>query len=77
MKVAKDRVVSLAYQLRAENDVLVNKSQVSASLEYLHDYGSLIPGLEKRWKTLPQMAAFDISIETNDAYGPYVKNLVQ
>ena len=37
MKVAKDLVVSLAYQVRTEDGVLVDESPVSAPLDYLHD----------------------------------------
>ena len=47
MKVAKDLVVSLAYQVRTEDGVLVDESPVSAPLDYLHGHGSLIAGLEK------------------------------
>ncbi|MGS6270901.1 peptidylprolyl isomerase, partial [Enterobacter hormaechei] len=46
MKVAKDLVVSLAYQVRTEDGVLVDESPVSAPLDYLHGHGSLISGLE-------------------------------
>lgn len=42
MKVAKDLVVSLAYQVRTEDGVLVDESPVSAPLDYLHGHGSLI-----------------------------------
>ena len=35
MKVAKDLVVSLAYQVRTEDGVLVDESPVSAPLDYL------------------------------------------
>lgn len=77
MKVAKDRVVSLAYQLRTEDGVLVDESPVSAPLEYLHGHGSLISGLEKALDEHSAGDSFDISIEANDAYGPYDENLVQ
>ena len=39
MKVAKDLVVSLAYQVRTEDGVLVDESPVSAPLDYLHGHG--------------------------------------
>ena len=52
MKVAKDLVVSLAYQVRTEDGVLVDESPVSAPLDYLHGHGSLISGLELRWKVM-------------------------
>ncbi|HCF8538020.1 peptidylprolyl isomerase, partial [Salmonella enterica subsp. enterica serovar Montevideo] len=38
MKVAKDLVVSLAYQVRTEDGVLVDESPVSAPLDYLHGH---------------------------------------
>ena len=50
MKVAKDLVVSPAYQVRTEDGVLVDESPVSAPLDYLHGHGSLIAGLEKHSK---------------------------
>ncbi len=40
MKVAKDTVVSPAYQVRTEDGVLVDESPVSAPLDYLHGHGS-------------------------------------
>ncbi len=48
MKVAKDLVVSPAYQVRTEDGVLVDESPVSAPLDYLHGHGSLISGPGKR-----------------------------
>ena len=39
----RDRV-SLAYQVRTEDGVLVDESPVSAPLDYLHGHGSLISG---------------------------------
>ncbi len=74
MKVAKDLVVSLAYQVRTEDGVLVDESPVSAPLDYLHGHGSLI------W---PETALeghevgdkFDVAVGANDAYGQYDETL--
>lgn len=52
MKVAKDLVVSLAYQVRTEDGVLVDESPVSAPLDYLHGHGSLISAWKRRWKVM-------------------------
>ncbi len=51
MKVAKDLVVSLAYQVRTEDGVLVDESPVSAPLDYLHGHGSpdFRPGKRAGW----------------------------
>lgn len=76
-KVAKDLVVSLAYQVRTEDDVLVDESLASAPLDYLHGRGSLISGLEKALEGRSVGEHFDIEIQADDAYGQYDDNLVQ
>ncbi len=77
MKVAKDRVVSLAYQVRTEDGVLVDESPASAPLDYLHGHGSLISGLENALENHEAGDKFDVNIGANDAYGQYDDNLVQ
>ncbi|MBI6550162.1 peptidylprolyl isomerase [Xenorhabdus lircayensis] len=77
MKVVKDLVVSLAYQVRTEDGVLVDESPVSAPLDYLHGRGSLISGLEKAVEGREAGERFDVSVEADDAYGQYDENLVQ
>jgi len=77
MKVAKDLVVSLAYQVRTEDGVLVDESPVSAPLDYLHGHGSLISGLENALDGHEVGDKFDVAVGANDAYGQYDDNLVQ
>ncbi|MCX8958901.1 peptidylprolyl isomerase [Erwinia psidii] len=77
MKVAKDLVVSLAYQVRTEDGVLVDESTVSAPLDYLHGHGSLIAGLEKALENHEAGDKFEVNIAADDAYGQYDDNLVQ
>ncbi|AWK40388.1 peptidylprolyl isomerase [Photorhabdus laumondii subsp. laumondii] len=77
MKVAKDLVVSLAYQVRTEDGVLVDESPASAPLDYLHGRGSLISGLEKALEGREAGESFDVSVQADDAYGQYDDNLVQ
>lgn len=77
MKVAKDLVVSLAYQVRTEDGVLVDESPVSAPLDYLHGHGSLISGLENALEGHEVGDKFDVAVGANDAYGQYDDNLVQ
>lgn len=77
MKVAKDLVVSLAYQVRTEDGVLVDESPVSAPLDYLHGHGSLISGLETALDGHEVGDKFDAAVGANDAYGQYDENLVQ
>ncbi|ANI30425.1 peptidylprolyl isomerase [Yersinia entomophaga] len=77
MKVAKDLVVSLAYQVRTEDGVLVDESPVSAPLDYLHGHGSLISGLEKALEGHEAGDRFDVRVSADDGYGNYDENLVQ
>ncbi|HCZ42500.1 MAG TPA: peptidylprolyl isomerase, partial [Escherichia coli] len=46
MQVAQVLLVSLAYQVRTEEGVLVDESPVSAPLDCVHGHGSLVAGLE-------------------------------
>ncbi|EOX7620784.1 TPA: peptidylprolyl isomerase [Proteus mirabilis] len=77
MKVANDLVVSLAYQVRTEDGVLVDESPVSAPLDYLHGRGSLISGLENALTGREVGEKFDVEVASDDAYGQYDENLVQ
>lgn len=77
MKVAKDLVISLAYQVRTEDGVLVDESPASAPMDYLHGRGSLISGLEKALEGRAVGEHFDVEVASDDAYGQYDENLVQ
>ena len=77
MKVAKDLVVSLAYQVRTEDGVLVDESPVSAPLDYLHGHGSLIAGLENALEGHEAGDSFDVRVNADEGYGSYDENLVQ
>ena len=77
MKVAKDIVVSLAYQVRTEDGVLVDESTVTAPLDYLHGHGALIAGLENALENRSTGDKFDVFIPTNEAYGEFDDDLVQ
>ena len=77
MKVAKDLVVSLAYQVRTEDGVLVDESPASAPLDYLHGRGALISGLESALDGRVAGDVFDVDVGANDAYGQHDENLVQ
>lgn len=77
MKIAKDTVVSLAYQVRTKDGVIVDEATAVAPLEYLHGAGDLIKGLENALDGRQIGDKFDVEIEANNAYGDYNENLVQ
>ncbi|WP_392558799.1 peptidylprolyl isomerase [Orbus mooreae] len=77
MKIAKDNVVSIAYQVRTKDGVLVDEATAVAPLEYLHGAGNLIKGLEDALVGRVAGDKFDVEVASNNAYGDYNDNLVQ
>jgi len=77
MKIAKDSVVSLAYQVRTKDGVLVDEATAVAPLEYLQGAGNLIKGLEDALAGRQAGDKFDVDVSSNNAYGDYNDNLVQ
>jgi len=77
MKIAKDSVVSLVYQVRTKDGVLVDEATAVAPLEYLQGAGNLIKGLEDALEGREAGDKFDVEVSSNNAYGDYNDNLVQ
>jgi FKBP-type peptidyl-prolyl cis-trans isomerase SlyD len=67
--VADDLVVSLAYKLTVDNEV-VDASEEGEPLEFLQGHGEIIPGLEKQVYGLAVGDAKQINVDAADAYGP-------
>ena len=77
MKIEKNLVASLAYQVKLEDGVLVDESTVDAPIDYLHGHNNLIPGLEKELEGKTVGDKFSVTIAAEDAYGEYNDALVQ
>lgn len=77
MKVAKDTVVSLAYQVKTEDGVVVDQSTVEAPLDYLHGHNNLIPGLEAALEGHVAGDKFEVTVAPADAYGEHMDEMVQ
>ena len=77
MKVAKDTVVSLAYQVKTEEGIVVDQSTVEAPLDYLHGHNNLIPGLEKALEGHVAGDKFEITVAPEEAYGEHMDEMVQ
>ena len=75
MKIAKNTVVSLAYQVRTKDGVLVDEATAVAPLEYLHGVGNLLPDFEKALEGHQVGDKFDV--ELINAYGDFNDALVQ
>ncbi|KLV07521.1 peptidylprolyl isomerase [Photobacterium aquae] len=77
MKVAKDIVVSLAYQVKTEDGVVVDQSTVDAPLDYLHGHNNLIVGLENALEGREAGDKFEVTVAPEDAYGEHMDEMVQ
>lgn len=77
MKITKDMVPSIAYEVRTEDGVLVDEATATAPLEYLHGAGNLIEGLESALEGKKVGDKFDVDVDANHAYGEYNDALVQ
>jgi len=77
MKVVKDIVVSLAYQVKTEEGVVVDQSTTDAPLDYLHGHNNLIVGLEKALEGREAGEKFEVTVAPEDAYGEHVDEMVQ
>ncbi|MCX8577918.1 MULTISPECIES: peptidylprolyl isomerase [unclassified Gilliamella] len=75
MKIAKNTVVSLAYQVRTKDGVLVDEATTVAPLEYLQGAGNLLQELENALEGHQVGDKFDV--ELINAYGDFNDALVQ
>ncbi|SIO17552.1 peptidylprolyl isomerase [Salinivibrio sp. ES.052] len=77
MKIAKDVVVSLAYQVKNEDGALVDESTAQEPLQYLHGHRNLIVGLEKALEGREKGESFEVTVGPDEAYGDYQEAMVQ
>jgi FKBP-type peptidyl-prolyl cis-trans isomerase SlyD len=77
MNIEKNVVVSLAYQVKLEDGVVVDQATTEAPLDYLHGHNNLITGLEKELEGKVAGDKFSITVAPEDAYGEHNDALVQ
>ena len=67
--IQKDRAVTIEYKLTDTEGNLIDSSETSAPLTYLHGHGGIVPGLEKELTGLEAGAQLVVEVPTADAYG--------
>ncbi len=77
MKIAKNVVPSIAYQVRTQDGVLVDEAPVEQPLEYLHGHNNLVIGLENALEGKAVGDTFEVRVKPEEAYGEYNENMVQ
>ena len=76
MKVAKDTVVSLRYELTDANGVLLEK--VEEPVSYLHGgYDGIFPAVEEALQDKDEGEQCSITMQPDDAFGEYEHELVR
>lgn len=76
MTISKDSVVSIEYTLTDDENEVLDSSEGTGPLEYLHGRNNLIPGLEKHLEGKGAGDTFKVSVAPADAYGEYQDELV-
>lgn len=77
MKIERNSVVGIAYQVRTEDGVLVDEAPINQPLRYLHGHNNLITGLEKALEGYNVGDKFEVRVKPEEGYGNYNENLVQ
>ena len=76
MKIAKNTVVSLRYEMSDANGTLLEKTDDPIS--YLHGgYDGIFPAVEEELHGKDVGAKFDVMMEPGDAFGDYEHDLVR
>lgn len=69
MQATRGTVVSFNYTLTDDNGTVLDTSEGSAPLAYLHGHDNIIPGLEKALEGVEPGFKSEVVIEPADAYG--------
>ncbi len=73
LSVGKDRVVKFEYVLSLDDGEVIDSSEGQEPLSYLHGHGNIIPGLERQMEGMEVGEERDITVEPEEAYGPYIE----
>jgi FKBP-type peptidyl-prolyl cis-trans isomerase SlyD len=71
LKIQDGCIVELSYQLKDEEGAVVEQSGTDGPMSYLHGYGEIPSGLEKRLKGAEVGTAFEVTLAPGEAFGDY------
>lgn len=77
MLIADQHVVAIEYTLTDKAGEVIDSSEGSEPLVYLHGAGNIIPGLENALAGKTVGDELEVSIEPEQAYGEYSAELIQ
>lgn len=76
MQITKDKFVAFNYTLKDKEGKILDSTEGTQPLAYLHGNGYIIPGLEKALEGKTQGDKFSVTVEPEDAYGIRDERLV-
>lgn len=77
MQIAAQKVVHIHYTLTSNDGDELDSSRGQEPLAYIHGMGNIIPGLENALQGRVVGDRFSVTIEPEDAYGPFLEDRVQ
>jgi len=77
MQITKNAVAAIEYELKDDAGEIIDTSEGSEPLTYIHGMGSLIPGLEAELEGKASGDELKVRIEPEDAYGERHEEMVQ
>jgi FKBP-type peptidyl-prolyl cis-trans isomerase SlyD len=75
-QVGPDAFVTLAYVLYGEDGDVLDSTDEDEPLSYLHGYGQIVAGLERRIEGMAQGDARSVIVPAAEAYGEYHREAV-
>ncbi|MCF8225886.1 MAG: FKBP-type peptidyl-prolyl cis-trans isomerase [Bacteroidales bacterium] len=78
MEISKEKVVSITYELRQDNEngELVEKVTVDQPLTFIYGIGGMLPKFEENLDGKKTGESFNFGLNSEEAYGPVVENAV-
>ena len=77
MKITDNSVVSIHYKLTGNNGKVLDSSENQPPLVYMHNQGSLLPGLEQALTGHCAGETLEVSLSAVQGYGEHFPELVQ
>lgn len=71
MKISKNCLVEIEYELRNPQGEAVEASEEDGPLVYLHGHGLMLPGLERALENRSAGEELDLTLEPEDAFGDH------
>ncbi len=75
--IGKNSVVSMNYTLTDDAGKVLDRSEASKPLKYLHGAGNIVPGLEKALVGKAEGDSLKVRVEPAEAYGEVIPNGVK